>query len=72
MKVSDYFTVRENGSDVEVWFGSELYATSEIDPEDMEGMREFIHWCEETFDESDFLTGIEVGCTPARYKVGRQ
>ncbi len=69
MKVSDFFTVSHKGYEVEVWFGDNLYATAEIDPDDMDGLKEFIYWCEETFDESDFLTGIEVGCTPARYKL---
>jgi hypothetical protein len=67
MKTHDFFTVSHEGTAVEVSFGNNVYATSEIDQNDIDGLKEFIYWCEETFDEADFLTGIEVGCTPARY-----
>jgi hypothetical protein len=67
MKTYDFFTVSHVDNHVEVSFGNNVYATAEIDQNDIDGFKEFIYWCEENFDESDFLTGIEVGCQHARY-----
>jgi hypothetical protein len=47
----------------------EIYAISDLDCEPTHcEITSFRDWCEATYDESDFLTGLEVGCAPARYK----
>jgi hypothetical protein len=33
-----------------------------------EQFKAFKNWCENTYDESDFLTGLEVGCRPGKWK----